>query len=218
MSNRKEKLSLITKLLAVVACLVLSFFVLFNANFINKQAESELSPVIMKNVAAVDQNRTDSINMEFKRMMLKYPDISSVVLYKFVRDKGTSMYAGQINVTSETRDGSIIPKDNSVVPMIDGTNNVQEILLNNVHYENTSTIELLCEGRFDTTQAYSCEKYKRIGNQYKSVVSVPIVQNIDVGVIGYVMITLGSEYDNLQVQSLVNNIRPYLANIQLLAK
>lgn len=219
MFNRKQQLSIVGKLLTMVACFVLGLFILFNMDNIHRKTESEISPVIMKNIAGVTSQNTDVINMEFRKMMIKFPDISSVVLYKFVSDKGTKMYTGQISITSETSNGKKIPSDtDNVTPMVDGTNNIQEILLNNVHYENIATIQLLCENRFDTTQPYSCERYKRNGTTYKSIVSIPIVQDVDVGVIGYVMITLGNEYDNLEVQNLVNSLRPNLASIQVLAK
>jgi hypothetical protein len=218
MFNRKEHLPIIGKMLTLVACFVLGLFILFNMDAIHRKTEAEVAPAIMKNMSSVNQQNTEVINMEFKKMMMKFPDISSVVLYKFVSDKGTKMYTGQINITSETNDGTKLPNDSTVVPMVDGTNNIQEILLNNVHYENIATIQLLCETRYDNTQPYSCERYKRNGETYKSIVSIPIVQNIDIGVIGYVMITLGSEYDNLQVQNLVNGLRPNLANVQILAK
>lgn len=217
MFNRKEKLSFLERILSVVACFVLGLFVLFNANLLSDKALANAIPVAMGQVYEETQN-AEAINLEFRKMMLKNPDISSVVLYKFVRDKGTSMYTGQINVTSETSDGTKLPNDSKIVPMVDGTNNIQEILLNNIHYENISTIQLLCENRFDTAQFYSCEKYKRIGSKYKSIISIPIIQNINVGVVGYVLITLGSEYDNLEVQDLVNELRPNIASIQPLVK
>ncbi|AFC21755.1 virion structural protein [Cronobacter phage vB_CsaM_GAP32] len=214
MFNRKGNL-ILKRLLSIVACFVLGLFVLINCNNITVKAEIEGQTIL--NTQAYNQN-VESINMEFRKMMLHVPDISSIVLYKFIPDKGTSLYTGQLNVTSETSDGTKLPNDSTVVPMVDGTNNIQEILLNNVHYENIATIQLLCENRFDTAQLYSCERYKKIGSKYKSVVSIPIVQNIDVGVVGYVMITLGSEYDNLQVQNLVNKLRPYISSIQPLVK
>lgn len=215
MFNRKENLTFFERLLSIVACFVLGLFVLLNSNFIQSKVAADTYPILMSQVYNLN---TESINMEFRKMIVHFPDISSVVLYKFVQDKGTSMYTGQINVTSETSDGTKLPNDSTVVPMVDGTNNIQEILLNNVHYENIATIQLLCENRFDTAQLYSCERYKKIGSKYKSIVSIPIIQNIDVGVVGYVMITLGSEYDNLQVQDLVNNLRPYITSIQPLVK
>jgi hypothetical protein len=218
MFNRKQQLSIVGKLLTMVACFVLGVFVLFNMDYIHKKTESEMSPIIMKSLATVNVQNKSIINMEFRKMMIKFPDISSVVLYKFVSDKGTKMYNGQISVTSETRDGRMLPSDDNVTPMVDGTNNIQEILLNNVHYENIATIQLLCETRYDVTQPYSCERYKRNGAIYKSIISIPIVQDVDIGVIGYVMITLGNEYDNLEVQNLVNSLRPNISSIQVLSK
>lgn len=216
MFNRKGNLSILKRLLSIVACFVLGLFVLINSNNITVKAEVEGHPILSSQT--LETQSVESINMEFRKMIVHFPDISSVVLYKFVPDKGTSLYTGQVNVTSETSDGTKLPNDSTVVPMVDGTNNIQEILLNNVHYENIATIQLLCENRFNTAQLYSCERYKKIGSKYKSVVSIPIIQNIDVGVVGYVMITLGSEYDNLQVQDLVNKLRPYIASIQPLVK
>lgn len=214
MFNRKEN-TFFKRLLSIVACFVLGLFVLLNSNFIQNKVSAGTYPILMSQAYKLN---TESINMEFRKMIIHVPDISSVVLYKFVQGEGTSMYAGQVNITSETSDGTKLPNDSSVVPMVDGTNNIQEILLNNIHYENIATIQLLCENRFDTAQLYSCERYKKIGSKYKSIVSIPIIQNIDVGVVGYVMITLGSEYDNHQVQDLVNKLRPYITNIQPLVK
>ncbi|AQW88832.1 virion structural protein [Serratia phage BF] len=218
MFNRKEKLTILCRLLTIVACFVLGLFVLLNVNNIQVSAKKEVFPLIVNNVYNIKQQNVDNINIEFRKMIMNHPDITSAVLYKFVSDGSNSMYTGQINVTSETKDGTIIPNDNKTVSMVDSTNNVQEILLNNVHYDNIATIQLLCENKFDTSQMYSCEKYKKIGSKYKSVISIPIVQNIDVGVVGYVMITLSSEYDNLQVQNLVNGLRPYISSIQPLVK
>jgi len=215
MFNRKDKPSIIGRFLTFVTCIVLGMFVLINANFIQGKAEAEVFPVMMNSVYVNKQN-TENINIEFRKMMLDHPDISSVVLYKFVQDSGTSIYTGQVNITSETREGSQLPSDSEISPMTDGTKSIQDILLNNVQYENVSKIQLLCQDRFSDTQVYSCERYKKIGSKYKSVVSIPIIQNVNVGVIGYIMITLGSEYDNLQVQDLVNGIRPNITNVQLL--
>lgn len=215
MFNRKDKPSILERFFTVVACFVLGVFVLFNANFIQGKADAEVFPIMMNSVYASQQNN-ENINVEFRKMMLKYPDIHSVVLYKFVQDSGTSIYTGQINITSETQDGSKLPVDSNINPMVDSTNSIQDILLNKINYENVATIQLLCENKFNASQLFSCERYKKIGSQYKSVISIPIIQNVDVGVIGYVMITLGSEYDNLQVQDLVNGLRPYITSVQLL--
>jgi len=215
MFNRKDKPSILERFFTIVACFVLGVFVLINANFIQGKAEAEVFPIMMNSVYASQQNN-ENINVEFRKMMIKYPDIKSVVLYKFVQDSGTSIYTGQINITSETHDGSKLPDDNDVNPMVDSTNSIQDILLNKVNYENVATIQLLCENKFNASQLFSCERYKKIGSKYKSVISIPIIQNVDVGVVGYVMITLGSEYDNLQVQDLVNGLRPYITSVQLL--
>ena len=204
---------MLRRILSIVACFVLGLFVLMNVNAVHNKAEADVFPIVMSQVHEINKN-SENINIEFRKMMIKVPDISSVVLYKFVPDKGTSMYTGQINVTSETSDGTKLPNDRTVVPMVDSTNNIQEILLNNVHYENISTIQLLCQNQFDAAQQYSCAKYKKIDSKSKSIISIPIIKNIDVGVVGYVMITLGSEYDNLQVQDLVNELRPYISSIQ----
>lgn len=217
MLNRKEKLSILGRFLTIVACFVIGLFVLFNVNqYCSSPKQEDINPPAVSTM--YQQQNSDYINLEFRKMMLKHPDITSVVLYKFVSDKGSALYTGQVNITSETSDGQKLPTDDTIVPMVDGTNNIQEILLNNIHYENITTIQLLCENKFDSNQLYSCEKYKQIGSKFKSVVSIPIVQNIDVGVIGYIMITLRSEYDNLQVQNLVNELRPYITSVQPLVK
>lgn len=218
MFNRKEKLTILCSFLTIVACFVLGLLVLLNVNKIQVSENKKIFPLIVNRVYDIKQQNIDSINIEFRKMIMNHPDISSAVLYKFVSDGDNSMYTGQINITSETKDGTIIPNDDKTVSMVDSTNNVQEILLNKVHYDNIATIQFLCDNKFDTRQMYSCEKYKKIGSKYKSVISIPIVQNIDVGVVGYVMITLSSEYDNLQVQNLVNGLRPYISSIQTLVK
>lgn len=214
MLNRKEKLTLLGKFITIIMCLFLGIMVLLNVNSITKKEEQSVFPIITNATYDIKQQNVENINLEFRKMMIKHPDINSIILYKFVPDKGTSIYTGQLNITSESKDGKQIPTDDTIVPMIDGTNNIQEILLNNVHYENISTIQLLCENKFDTTQLYSCEKYKNIGSKFKSVIFIPIVRNIDVGVVGYIMVTLSSEYDNIQVQDLVNGLRPYITIIQ----
>ncbi|SOK58582.1 hypothetical protein [Yersinia phage fHe-Yen9-04] len=218
MFNRKEKLTILCRLLTIAACFVLGLFVLLNVNKLQSTAQREVFPIIVNNVYNLNPQNVNNINIEFRKMIINYPDITSAVLYKFVSDSRTSMYTGQINVTSETKEGTNLPNDTNPVSMVDSTNNVQEILLNNVHYDNIASIQLLCENKFDTNKLYSCEKYKKIGSKYKSVISIPIVQDVDVGVIGYVMITLSSEYDNLQVQNLVNGLRPYISSIQPLVK
>jgi hypothetical protein len=215
MFNRKEKPSILERFFTIVACFVLGVFVLVNSNFIQGTAEAEVFPLMMNSVYASKQTN-ENINVEFRKMMLKYPDIQSVILYKFVQDSGTSIYTGQVNITSETHDGSKIPEDSYVNPMMDSTNSIQDILLNKINYENVATIQLLCEDRFSSSQLFSCERYKKIGTTYKSVISIPIIQNVNVGVIGYVMVTLGSEYDNLQVQDLVNGLQPNITSVQLL--
>lgn len=218
MFNRKERFTVLCRFLTIAACFVIGLFVLLNVNSIKTAVKKEVFPLLTDSMYNLNQQNVDNINMEFRKMIINFPDISSVVLYKFVSDSGTSIYTGQLNITSESNIGTKLSRDNKITPMEDSTNNVQEILLNNVHYDNISTIQLLCNSRFDTTKPYSCEKYKQIGSKYKSVISIPIVHTVDVGVVGYVMITLGSEYDNLQVQDLVNNLRPYISSVQQLVQ
>lgn len=216
MHNRKEQLTLLGRFLAIVTCFILGCFITINANSIQLSVRNEVYPLLLENVYKIKNKNIDNINIEFRKMLISNKDISSIVLYKFISDDKTSMFTGQVNVTSESKDGTNLPRSNFIAPMVDSTNNIQEILLNKVHYDNITTIQLLCDTKYDSTKFYSCEKYKDIGSTYKSVVSIPIINNLDVGVVGYVMITLGSEYDNMQVQSLVNNLKPYLNNVQSL--
>lgn len=215
MLNRTEQLSILGRILTIVACLIFGIFVFLNANSIKTTVKQEILPSIMSNMYEVKDSNIKHINTEFRKIISTNKDISTVVLYKFVADKTTSIYTGQINVTTESRNGTKTPNDSTtVVPMVDSTDNIQEILLNQVHYDNIATIQLLCENKFDASQLYSCEKYKTIDTKFKSVVSIPIVNDTDYAVVGYIMITLGSEYNHIQVQNLVNDIRPYLSSIK----
>lgn len=151
------------------------------------------------------------------RMMVENEHINSIVAYQFIADKETSIYKDQMVIASKSKNG--------VSPYIAGFKesvalnvNVQNILLNKIQYDNTKTINVLCENLFDINHVYSCEKFKMIDTKHKSVVSIPILDNDTFGVLGYVVITLDGEYNHSDVETLVNNTKMFIQRMERIIK
>lgn len=159
-------------------------------------------------VKVIDANLTD----------LAYSDanITKVVLYKFVPDsKNKSLYKGQLLVSSisKTNDKTVV----DVMPPLnspDSTDIIQDVLLNQVHYNTFQFMQMVCNSKLDLNEYYSCERYRILKAQYKSFVSVPIHDDKTYMVIGYIVILSTVEYDNNQIQELINNSQPHLIAVR----
>lgn len=151
------------------------------------------------------------------RMMAENEQINSIVAYQFIADEVTSIYKDQMVIASKSRVGTshfVIGYKEPVT--LNG--NVQNILLNKIQYDNTKTINVLCENLFDVNHVYSCEKFKMIDTKHKSVVSIPILDNESFGVLGYVVITLDGEYNHSHVEALVNKTKMFILRMERIIK
>ena len=201
--NHAESHSFADRFITCILCCIIVLLCTDSTEYVNKPPDSEY----------ITNQYKSNVEVELKRILLKNDDITSASVFKFTTGD-SDIYTGQVKVGSVSKDGHEIKDEHLINPMVDSTNSVQNILLNNVNYENTKTIKLLCEDKFSTSSLFSCERYKQISQNYKSIISIPIVKDVNTGVTGYVMLTLRSEYSHRQVQEIVNRLQDNIKNIE----
>lgn len=211
----KEKLSLWGRLLTIISCLIFGVFIFINSHIVQQIVVRNVLPVIATIVYQDDT--TFAYRSILRSILSKNEDISNIVIYKFIPDENTSIYKGQIGVASESKYDDF-PVLSTEVESLNENTNVQDILLNKIRYDSVRTIKVLCDNQFDPRHVYSCEKFKQIDLRHKSIVSIPIMDSSNYGVLGYVMITLDSEYGHAEVQELVNDTKPYLSRMERIIK
>lgn len=155
------------------------------------------------------QNMDDILSGYLK----KYTDVKAVSVYKFIQYNGSALYKGQMNILTSYRDSDFSIDDwKPEVHSLDGS--LQDVLFNKVHYETITSVRVGCDKIYTASPNFSCEKYKVISEDFRSVVTIPIMDTRTFTITGYVMVLLEKEYDNKQVQSMVSEIRPYIDKIQ----
>lgn len=204
------------RLLTFIMCVVFVLVILFNSNYIKTEVRDVLSPVLMSSFYDISGGNIKTINKEFMSLINTHGDIVQLELYKFTSEINSNLYGGQVNVAKATRGTHGITETRSFIPMDESTGNIKGILLNNIHHDTAETIRHRCLDKFDVVKDYSCSKYTMIDSPNKSVISVPLVDGSGYHVIGYITFSMDREYNELEVQSLVNDVRKSIATIQKL--
>lgn len=140
-------------------------------------------------------------------------DAKAISVYKFIPYNESVLYKGQMNIltSSKEKDFSL----NEWKPELHAVDSsAQDVLFNKVHYETITSVRVVCDKIYNASTTYSCEKYKVISEDFKSIVTIPIMDTQTYAVTGYVMILLQKEYDNTEVQNMVTKLRPYIEKIQ----
>lgn len=224
MLNLKEKINLVTRILTFLSCFVFCILMVLHSDYVKHLAIENIIPLLSNNEtsqvqsdtapsAVVDTTNVDIINNEFDNIFNSNQDISSIVLYKFVSPSGSKLYNGQMIIASKNKNKPI-ENNGNIESIHDNSDMIQELLLNKIRYDNISTIKTLCKTKYDQEKNFSCAKFQQLGTSFKSVVSIPMVDKKSLAVIGYIMITLDSDYNNLEIENIVNNLDKNIENIQ----
>lgn len=211
----KDRLSCLMRISTLIICLLLGTFIFTNRFTFKEVIQENVFPVVADVFYGASEQELISITLE--RMMDKNIQITSAVVYGFIPDEKTAIYKNQKVIATQSRFDLYGPPI-GLLEDISTNRNVQNILLNKIQYDNTKTIQILCESLFDINHVYSCDKYKTIGLSNKSVVSIPVLDTNTYGVLGYVVITLDDEYSNIDIQNLVNNSKPYIQRLEKIIK
>lgn len=218
MTKLTEKPNLMCRLFTLFSCVVFVLVLLCNSNYIKTEVRDFISPVLMSSFYDISGGNINSINTEFRNVIKSHGDIVQLELYKFTPENNSNLYGGQVNVAKAIRGPSGGTETRPYIPMVESTDNIRSILMNNVHHDTTETIRSRCLDNFDANKAYACSKYAKIDSLNKSIISIPLVDGTGYHVIGYITIALDQEYTDTEVQSLVNKVRSSVAKIQNLIR
>lgn len=161
-------------------------------------------------------NKVKTIDDNLTNLAYSDSNITTVALYRFVPDsKNKALYKGQVLIStiSKNKDESylqLMPPLNSP----DSTEIIQDVLLNQVHYNTFQFMQMVCNSKLELNEYYSCERYKILKAQYKSFVSVPIHDDKTYMVIGYIVILSSVEYNNIEIQNLINKFKDNLIAVR----
>lgn len=214
MFKLSERQIAVGRCLTFILCIIFSLVLLCNGNFIKTEVRDNISPVLFSSFFDISGGNVKSINNEFKDIINSHDDVIQLELYKFTPENNSTLYNGQINVATVSRDRESGYETSPFIPMLSSPDSIREILLNSVHHDTTETISKRCDDQFSAETKYTCSKYIKTGSQSKSIVSIPLVDNTGYHVIGYITIALNTEYSDEMVQSLVNSVRHSVIKIQ----
>lgn len=213
MQDRNVTRTKIVRFFTAIVCFLFGIVIVLNSSTIRSRMSEHVIPIVHEQIASNDKNNISYVNKEFVKIIKKKHDISTIVLYRFVPDDKTKMFKGQLGLTISDRNGkkSMNP---DLFTMSNNNQALQEILLNKVHYENISSIKRECKEFYSVKINYDCLKFDNLHETYKTVVTIPLVDRNGYNVIGYVLFVLDKQYDNNQVQQIVNELRPHLKGVQ----
>lgn len=211
MLNCTNKKSPIGRLLALVACFLFGLVIVLNINSV-KSTISDSVTTVQKHVDR-ESYEIGKVNKQFTTIVKEHSTINSVVLFKFIKDDKSVFYKGHTGVTLVDRNG-VADLNSHIFSLIDDNNFMQEILLNKVHYENIDSNINQCISFYKIGTQYFCDEFKNIGHRYKTLITIPVNGKNGYSVIGYVMIVLNGQNNNVEVQRIVNDVRTQLVEVQ----
>lgn len=221
MKKCSHKTLCLLRILTFIVFLIIGFTVIINTQHISSVLNELISEHMLDNESNLTTGDIYNINAELKSFLRQSPHVSTIVLYKFIPDKQTNLYKGQIAVASETRvkeEYDSVSNLHYDVPNVDSRRNkiIQDILLNKIHYDVISTFQYRCDNILEFAEMYNCSKPYIMNQDYKSLITIPIRDSSTYNVVGYVVVLLNVEYTNDDVQDLVNKIKPHLQMVQLI--
>lgn len=206
------KKSPIARLVAFVACLLFGLVIVLNINFVKSTISDSVIPTVQKHVDR-ESYEIGKINRIFTSIVEDNSPINSIVLFKFMHDEESRFFKGHTGITLVDRNG-VADLNSHVFSLIDDNNFMQEILLNKVHYENVNSNINQCINFYKVGTQYFCDEFKNVGQRYKTIITVPVINTDGYTMLGYVMIVLNGKYNNTEVQRVVNSVRSKLVEVQ----
>lgn len=205
----------VLRLLTFFMC-VLFVLVISNSNYLKSEVRDLVSPVLMSSFFNISGGNIQLINDEFRDIIHKHGDILQIELYKFTTENNSDLYGGQVNVAKAINGKHQLTDSKPFIPISESAGSVKGILMNNVYHETSERIRHRCTDTFDVVKDYSCGQYAMVDSPSRSVVSIPLVNAGGYRVIGYLTIVLDREYNDKEVQRLVNDVRFSAARVQAL--
>ncbi|WNV47442.1 hypothetical protein ENKO_339c [Klebsiella phage fENko-Kae01] len=212
MLNCTNKKSPLGRLLAFVACFLFGLIIVLNVNFVKFTISDSVIPYVHKHVDR-ESYEIGKVNKVFSSIISDSSTINSIVLFKFIPDETSKMYKGHTGITLVDRNGSA-DLNSHIFSLIDDNNLMQEIMLNKVHYENINADINQCINFYKIGSQYFCDEYKNVGQRYRTLITVPVINDDGYSVVGYVMIVLNGRYDNVEIQDIVNKVRSQVVEVQ----
>jgi len=211
MLNCTNKKSPLGRFLALVSCLLLGLVIVLNINSV-KSTISDSVTTVQKHVDR-ESYEIEKVNKQFLTIVKEHSTINSVVLFKFIKDDKSFLMKGHTGITLVDRNG-VAGFNSHIFSVIDDNNFMQEILLNKVHYENIDSNINQCINFYKLGTQYFCDEFKNVGHRYKTVITIPVNSKDGYSVIGYVMIVLNGQNNNIEVEQIVNDVRTQLVVVQ----
>lgn len=211
MLNCTNKKSPLGRLLAIVACFLFGLVIVLNINSV-KSTISDSVTTVQKHVAR-ESYEIGKVNKQFTTIVKEHSTINSVVLFKFIKDDKSVLLKGHTGVTLVDRNG-VSDLNSHLFSLIEDNNFMQEILLNKVHYENIDANINQCLNFYKLGTQYFCDEFKNVGHRYKTLIAIPLNSKDGYSVVGYVMIVLNGQNNNLEVEKIVNDVRTQLVEVQ----
>lgn len=212
MLNCTNKKSPLGRLLAFVGCILFGLVLVLNFNSIKSTVSDSVIPTVQKHVDR-ESYEIGKINTLFRNIIKENVSVSNILLFKFIKDDNSHYLKGHYGVTIVDRDGHT-NLNMRIFSLIDDNNFMQEIMLNKVHYENVNANINQCINFYKVGTQYFCDEFQNVGQRYKTLITVPVMANDGYTVVGYVMVVLYGKHDNTEVESVVNQLRTQLMEVQ----
>lgn len=212
MLNCTNKKSPLGRLLTLVSCFLFVLVLVLNFNSIKSTVSDSVIPTVQKHVDR-ESYEIGKINTLFRNIIKENVSVSNVLLFKFIQDDKSHYLKGHYGVTMVDRDGHT-NLNMRIFSLIDDNIFMQEIMLNKVHYENVNANINQCINFYKVGTQYFCDEFQNVGQRYKTLITVPVMANDGYSVIGYVMVVLYGKHDNTEVESVVNQLRTQLVEVQ----
>lgn len=162
--------------------------------------------------ATVYQGKIQNMDDILNGYMNRSSDVQAISVYKFIPNSQSALYKGQSNILTTTRGNGVSEDWKPEVRSVDST--AQDVLFNKVHYEAITSVKVVCDKIYNVKSVFSCEKYKVISKDFKSIITIPVMDARSYSVTGYIMVVLEDEYNTSQIQNIVSDMRPYIEKIQ----
>lgn len=201
----------ITLWCSLIACFVISAVLIYNKDEIQGIITEHVIPYV-HSYYSTNNKEVVKINTSFQDIIDKHNEVNTIVLYKFVPDESTNMYKGQRGITTVIRDGSTFNTNINIMKTHNKT--FQEIMLNKVHFVNITYAVNECVDYYKQEEYFSCKEYDYLFVHHSTVVTIPITDKTAFNVVGYVLLTLDHEYDNDQVQDIVNSVQKHIGDVK----
>lgn len=197
-----------------VGCAIVGVFLLLNTDKIEQMVAKTVLPFVHEQIVN-NSLEVNKINASFQTILDTQSDVRTVVLYRFVPDEKTDMYKGQVGVTIKDRYNRRRSMEPELYTLNSSKFAFQEIMLNKVHFENVSSSKNECFKFYahEEDSKYVCGDVTEIRSQKITIITIPVVDKAGYKVIGYILVTVDRNYNELHVEDLVNAIKPYISDI-----